>query len=141
MNLDPQNVTAYSTQQNGAVKVPMEEKSDNPLGSYLWLPYVILTFVLIAMLVASFINFHFKYKDRYVKRTATARGTNSTNQNGDLTSIVTEPAKTRRLKMFYGNKVDVSSIIVNSMLDNVMQAERRGRYACFKVFKLFWRRN
>ena len=139
MNVE-QNATIYSPHQNYTIKTSMEE-SDSPLASYLWLPYVILTFILIAMLVASFVNFHFKYKDRYVKRTAVARGSNSVNQNGDLTAIITQPAKTRRLKMFYGNKVDVSSIIVNSMLDNALQAEKRRRYVVFLEMYASFREN
>ena len=127
MNFDLQNATTYSPHQSNTTPRDSMEESDSPLGKYLWLPYVILTVILIAMLVASFINFHFKYKDRYVKRTVMARGSSAVNQNGDLTSVVTDNAKTRRLKMFYGNKVDVSSIIVKSMLDNAMNAEGRTR--------------
>ena len=127
MNFDLQNATTYSPQRSNTTPRDSMEESDSPLGKYLWLPYVILTVILIAMLVASFINFHFKYKDRYVKRTVMARGSSAVNQNGDLTSVVTDNAKTRRLKMFYGNKVDVSSIIVKSMLDNAMNAEGRTR--------------
>ena len=127
MNFDLQNATTYSPHQSNTTPRDSMEESDSPLGKYLWLPYVILTVILIAMLVASFINFHFKYKDRYVKRTVMARGSSAVNQNGDLTSVVTDSAKTRRLKMFYGNKVDVSSIIVKSMLDNAMNAEGRTR--------------
>ena len=127
MNFDLQNATTYSPHQSNTTPQDSMEESDSPLGKYLWLPYVILTVILIAMLVASFINFHFKYKGRYVKRTVMARGSSAVNQNGDLTSVVTDNAKTRRLKMFYGNKVDVSSIIVKSMLDNAMNAEGRTR--------------
>ena len=127
MNFDLQNATTYSPHQSNTTPLDSMEESDSPLGKYLWLLYVILTVILIAMLVASFINFHFKYKDRYVKRTVMARGSSAVNQNGDLTSVVTDSAKTRRLKMFYGNKVDVSSIIVKSMLDNAMNAEGRTR--------------
>ena len=127
MNFDQQNATTYSPLQSSTTPGGSMEESDSPLGSYLWLPYVSLTVILIGMLVASFINFHFKYKDRYVKRTVVARGSTALNQNGDLTTVVTDNAKTRRLKMFYGNKVDVSSIIVKSMLDNAMNAERRTR--------------
>ena len=127
MNFDLQNATTYSPHQSNTTPRDSMEESDSPLGKYLWLPYVILTVILIAMLVASFINFHFKYKDRYVKRTVMARGSSAVNQNGDLTSVVTDNVKTRRLKMFYGNKVDVSSIIVKSMLDNAMNAEGRTR--------------
>ena len=127
MNFNLQNATTYSPHQSNTTPRDSMEESDSPLGKYLWLPYVILTVILIAMLVASFINFHFKYKDRYVKRTVMARGSSAVNQNGDLTSVVSDNAKTRRLKMFYGNKVDVSSIIVKSMLDNAMNAEGRTR--------------
>ena len=50
------------------------EGGESPLGSYLWLPYVLLTLVILLMLIASFINFHLKYKDRYVRRSELARG-------------------------------------------------------------------
>ena len=139
MDLNLQNVTTSSLRHNATTtEIPEENESDSLLGSYLWLPYVVLTVVFIAMLVASFINFHCKYKDRYILRTTMARGSSGVNHNGDLTTIVSDNTKTRRLKMLYGNKVDVSSIIVNSMLDNVMNAERRSRYE--KIYtSTYWR--
>ena len=131
------NVTTEVPSNSSAVQQVLAETpvpDAGPLGAFLWLPYVLLTLVLIAMLAASFVNFHFKYQERYVKRTATARGKGSgangpRSQNGGLASVVGEPPpKTRRLKMFYGNKVDVSSIVMNSMLDNALQAGgRKGR--------------
>ena len=40
---------------------------------YIWLPHVLLSVVMIGLLAVSFINFHRKYKDRYVKRGQMAR--------------------------------------------------------------------
>lgn len=98
--------------------------------NYLWLPYVILTLILLSLLVASFIHFHVKYRDRYVKRSVLAKAVrlgpdctaiqeDSSDSNNvhrdsildsgsdfpDTLQRVPSGAKPRRLKMFYGNKV------------------------------------
>ena len=60
------------------------EGGESPLGSYLWLPYVLLTLVILLMLIASFINFHLKYKDRYVRRSELARGSSVSKDTASL---------------------------------------------------------
>ena len=39
----------------------------------LWLPYILLTIFLMALLIASFIHFHYKYRDRYARRDELAK--------------------------------------------------------------------
>ena len=123
--------------------------------SLLWLPYVALTLFLISLLLASFIHFHIKYRDRYVQRdklrkeiarpaepddieaaaaAATAAagaamfnhlplsatrllanraGLSGSNNMPEESAL---PRQKTRLKMLYDNKVDVSSIVENSLL-------------------------
>ncbi len=121
----------------------------------LWLPYVVLTIVLLSLLVASFVHFHWKYRDRYAKRVVLAKiersdvesqisgmegslvislkgeGTSpypEENHSGGVGHSETLSAphtqsgagmvnKTRRLKMFYGNKVDVGLIVKRSVME------------------------
>ena len=142
-------LTTANVTSPGQDLVSTEAVEGTAVTSLLWLPYLVLTLVLLSLLVASFIHFHYKYRDRYAKRSVLARATRhpasdlemapsqlrgsvaphrasiflpnsvndisaatmTLNQNGDANP------KTRRLKMFYGNKVDVSSIVVNSMYE------------------------
>ena len=46
-------------------------------------------------------------------------------RNGGPPSILDSKEQPRRLKMMHGNKVDVSSIIINSMQDYARRASTR----------------
>ena len=123
-------------------------------GLSLWLPYLILTLVLLALLVASFIHFHCKYRERYQRRANLRQSYGAELENGlvalprasmeapamlnasrfiprtpPLSHINgTHKGRVRRLKMFYGNKVDVSSVVANSLQEDLAR-ERLARAA------------
>lgn len=115
----------------------------------LWLPYVLLTLILLGLLVASFAHFHYKYRDRYIKRLRMARHEsviiNNDSEdfgchNGPYPSVPTDdllslassevavtgsttvnerpPSQGKRMRMLYGNKVDVDTVIGNSMFEH-----------------------
>ena len=133
----------------------------------LWLPYLLLTVFLISLLLASFIHFHIKYRDRYVQRhilrkeitrsalledieaataatASVAAGATMFNHlplsatrllsqqpetsNINYTDVHLEPTKLRkqktRLKMLYDNKVDVISIVENSLLTRTVNNDK-----------------
>ena len=96
-----------------------------PLDPYLWLPYVILTVILVMLLIASFLNFHFKYKDRYLKRTHDVNGGINGFANNSVMDILVnghiQNTPPRRLQMFH-YRINVADIIRESMLDSASRA-------------------
>ena len=170
MLIIPDNGTANSTDstfQFGLVNTTsgagLAAEVDVGPANLLWVPYVVLTLILLGLLVASFIHFHYKYRDRYIKRSQIARNgsdvdlpadtvevnivesiynghyTNyalarsgtlmSLSSAGQLASYHVRPnrppnrTRSTRLKMLYGNKVDVDRVIEKSMWERSASRE------------------
>ena len=151
MHLSSPDVTeAFGTQSN-LPYVASKNNSDDDM-SLLWLPYVLLTAFLIGLLLASFIHFHWKYRERYMQRDKLAKeqrivdiddieaapsihskieGQNilplsatrllvqraAEDRRASFSETVPRTQRQKgRLKMLYDNKVNVSSIVENSLL-------------------------